>query len=116
MQFLVDEDLIKNSPSMRLNKAYAEAGVHRNMRELGVDLEESKSNKTQVYNPRAGEEKLLLSQSSGQLIADYIKIPELAVEIQRAVWQIERTLQSPRDLSNKRDRHLESLNKININR
>lgn len=39
-------------------------------------------------------ESMLLSQSSGKLIAESLEIPELAVEIERAVAQIEKTLKA----------------------
>ncbi len=35
---------------------------------------------------------MLLSQSSGKLIAETLEIPELAVEIERAVAQIEKSV------------------------
>lgn len=39
-------------------------------------------------------ENMLLSQSSGKLIAETLEIPELAVEIERAVAQIEKNLKA----------------------
>jgi len=37
---------------------------------------------------------MLLSQSSGKLIAESLETPELAVEIERAIAQIEKTLKA----------------------
>lgn len=37
---------------------------------------------------------MLLSQSSGKLIAEFLEIPELAVEIERAIAQIGKALKA----------------------
>lgn len=38
------------------------------------------------------EEKMLLSKSSGKLIAKWLDLPEIHAEIDRAVWQVERSI------------------------
>ena len=81
------------------------------MQELKMGVENLGSRARQDHDPR-GSEKLLLSQSSGQLIADYVEIPELAAEIQRAVWQVERSLKAQRDLHEEKN-DLDSANKRN---
>ncbi|KAK4697058.1 hypothetical protein P7C71_g962, partial [Lecanoromycetidae sp. Uapishka_2] len=44
------------------------------------------------------EERLLLSETSGKLIAEYVDVPELAMEIERAVWQVEKSVKSKQEL------------------
>ena len=44
------------------------------------------------------EERMLLSKSSGQLFAEYLDVPELAVEVERAVWQVENALKTQQEL------------------
>ena len=109
----MNKDLVKISPSKSLYTAYTEAIMDMKMQELKMGVENVGSRARQDHTPREPQEKLLLSQSSGQLIANYVKIPELATEIQRAVWQVERSLQAQRalqeeksglDLANKRNR------------
>ena len=109
----MNKGLVKISPSKSLYTAYTEAMMDMEMQELKKGVENIGSRAFQDQTPREPEEKLLLSQSSGQLIADYVEIPELAVEIQRAVWQVERSLQAQRvlheektglDLAEKRNR------------
>ena len=100
------------SPSKLLHTAYTEAMMDMKMRELNVGVGDIGSSARQDHNPRHVEEKLLLSQSSGQLIANYIEIPELAAEIQRAVLQVERSLKTQRDLRKEKN-SLESVNKTN---
>ena len=43
------------------------------------------------------EERMLLSKPSGQLFAQYLEVPELAVEVERAVWQVEKSLKAQQD-------------------
>ena len=45
------------------------------------------------------KERMLLSKASGQLFAGHIDVPELAIEIERAVWQVERALKAQNELS-----------------
>ena len=44
------------------------------------------------------KENMLLSKSSGQLFAGHLGFPELAIEIERAVWQVERALKAQNEL------------------
>lgn len=108
----MNKDLVKISPSKLLHTAYTEAVMDMKMREFKVGVGDVGSSARQDRNPRQVEEKLLLSQSSGQLIAEYLEIPELAAEIQRAVWQVERSLKAQRDLREEKN-DLESANKTN---
>lgn len=41
---------------------------------------------------------MLLSPSSGKVIADYLEVPELEAEIERAAWQVEKSLKARQDL------------------
>ena len=47
---------------------------------------------------RENDEQMLLTHSSGKLIAQTLEIPELEVEIDRAVKQVERSLAAKREL------------------
>ena len=98
------------SASRLLQTAYTEARMDTKLRELQMDLESVGSRTHQDQSSQDLDEKLLLSQGSGQLIADYVDIPELAVEIQRAVWQVEKSLRAQQDLCEEK-RDLKSANK-----
>lgn len=108
----MDKNLVKISPSKLLYTAYTEVMMDMKMQELKLGIENVGSRARQDHTPRELEEKLLLSQSSGQLIADYVGIPELAAEIQRAVWQVERSLKARRVLQEEKN-DLDSANKRN---
>lgn len=46
----------------------------------------------------ARDEEMVLSQSSAKLIADTLEVPELEIEIERAVAQVERSLAARHEL------------------
>ena len=45
---------------------------------------------------------MLLSNSSGQIIADYLDVPQLAAEVERAVWQVEKALKNKQELKDEK--------------
>lgn len=61
-----------------------------------IDSIHSGSSAKSVQDGR--EERMLLSKSSGQLFAEYLDVPELAVEVERAVWQVEKALKAQQEL------------------
>ena len=48
------------------------------------------------------EERMLLSKSSGQLFADYLDVPQLAAELERAVWQVKKALKNKQELNDEK--------------
>lgn len=53
---------------------------------------------------------MVLSQSSGRLIAETVEVPELQIEIERAVAQVERSLAAREELVEEK-REIESATK-----
>lgn len=45
-----------------------------------------------------GEETMVLHESDGKRISEALNIPELYIELDRAVWQVERALQAEKEL------------------
>ena len=91
---------------MTLQLAYAEATMDASIKQIdeavkrialvtrvGLDLEKSK-------------EQILLSASGGATIADQLKIPEIQMEIDRAVWQVKRAIkaQQEREIKERNER------------
>ena len=68
------------------------------LREIGMELENIASKPNEPISG-TGEEKMLLDESGGKLVADCLKVPELEVEIKRAVWQVERSLNAKKELA-----------------
>jgi hypothetical protein len=52
---------------------------------------------------------MVLHKSDGKRIAEALEIPELSVELDRAVWQVEKALQAEKELREERSK-LDSAN------
>ena len=66
--------------------------------ELDKETDSIRSGSSINSVPDENEERMLLSKSSGRLVAEYLEVPELAVEIDRAVWQVEKALKTQQEL------------------
>ena len=97
IEFLLDKKLLKTSTSTILRMAYAEAKMQQQLSSLKKELEDLNVESIGKATPSIDGEKMLLNKSSAQLIADQLEIPELAVEIKRAVWQVERSLKAKQE-------------------
>jgi len=89
-----------------------EAAVTKSLWDLGQEVNSigSRASNDSVMVPEDQEEKMLLSKTSGGFIADYVEIPELAIEIERAVWQVEKSLKAKQELKEEKE-ELEAANK-----
>ncbi|MCJ1454061.1 hypothetical protein MMC28_004411 [Mycoblastus sanguinarius] len=99
LEFLLDNKLIKLSPSAILRTAYAEAAMDNTMEELNREVGGISSKSGNRPVPREEGEKMLLSKSNSSLLAESLGVPELAVEIERAVQQVESSMKNKRDLN-----------------
>lgn len=101
LEFLLDKKLINLKPSTTLRFAYTEATIDHSIKQIEDELNDIGTD-TQigpiVEEPR---EKMLLSPASGAVIAERLKIPEAQMEIDRAVWQIERTITAQQEKGRK---------------
>lgn len=97
MEFLLNNDIVRLSPSTMLQTAYAEAAMDMTMDGLIKERDTIHAGSKAESNPNPIEERMLLSKSSGKLLADYLEVPELAVEVERAVWQVERALKAQQE-------------------
>ncbi|GKT85240.1 hypothetical protein Ct61P_03090 [Colletotrichum tofieldiae] len=82
LRFLVDNKLLALSPSKLLNDIYTPPGPERASAGQGEN---------------AKDETILLSQANGQRIAKALNVPELAVEIERAIWQVNHAKQAKQE-------------------
>ena len=96
---MLDNKLIKLSPSAILRTAYAEAAMDNTMEELNREVGGISSKSGNRPVPREEGEKMLLSKSNSSLLAESLGVPELAVEIERAVQQVESSMKNKRDLN-----------------
>lgn len=68
--------------------------MDRSIKELNKEMDSYRSGSSVKPAPDDTEERMLLSKSSGQLFVEYLEVPELAVEVERAVWQVEKALRA----------------------
>ena len=84
------------SPSTLLNSAYHAAIRTTSVTKPSNRIETTKihpnNDHTESINQDGPMESMLLSKNDSRLIAESLELPELAVEIERAVGQIEKSL------------------------
>ena len=98
LEFLLDKDLIKPTPSAILRAAYTQAVLSNvSMGQLQQAVERTNGEKQDTESGEPPPEKLLLSKTSGKIIADELEVPALEVEIERAIWQVERDMKTRED-------------------
>ena len=85
-------------PSSALDTAYAVSSMGVSVTKLEQEFKDLKALRSslQVANTQRDvpAERMLLSKSDGILIADCLNIPELAPEVERAVWQVEKSIKA----------------------
>lgn len=79
----------------RLFRAVSTAEVEAIYKQASPNLAHSFQfvTRTQVEEGKLSEEQLLLKPGSHTLVAQKLGVPELSTEIERAVWQVERSLE-----------------------
>ncbi|KAM3077176.1 hypothetical protein ACMFMG_003360 [Clarireedia jacksonii] len=102
IEFLLKEQLIRKQPSKILDQLYARQMLPKSRSPPLMDPKSVSSKPSNV-------ERMLLQQSDASRIASSLNIPELQLELERAVWQVERDLQAKKDLRDEKER-LDSAN------
>lgn len=103
IEFLVKHNLFEQVPSSILDQAYsvAKIGVSLRSMEKEIDGQDKKGEDPGDPSPTPEQppETLLLSQTDGAMIAHCLDIPELGPEVERAVWQVERSVGAAKELA-----------------
>ena len=92
IEFLLEKALIAPKPSKILDELYSKRTTPS-----GTTAIKTRPSSTSD-DPVASEETLILHHSDGQRISEALKIPELNVELDRAVWQVKRALDAEKEL------------------
>jgi hypothetical protein len=66
--------------------------MDRELKQIKDELERIRVNTQIATEDTTTNEHMLLSRSSGAIIAAHLEIPEIQMEIDRAVWQVERAI------------------------
>ncbi|KAK7956084.1 uncharacterized protein PG986_005306 [Apiospora aurea] len=87
LEFLLSNNLLALTPSPILNKIYPAI--------LPRSSEDAEKSARQSTSERPGPEKevMLLSQTNEQELAKGMNVPELEVEVERAMWQVQHAIQ-----------------------
>lgn len=108
LEFLVEHKLVRPSPSSTLDLLYeAKAkGLPQYGQAEDIDSQEPMSDNASSIPGRSTDEStttetLLLGKEDGKVCAVVLGVPELAVEVERAVEQVEKALQVASDPSPK---------------
>ncbi|KAI9871426.1 MAG: hypothetical protein M1830_002926 [Pleopsidium flavum] len=103
IEFLLDNKLVRQSPSSVLDTLYALAGVDAALESVEEDLGLLRTHQSQAVedagiNLDRTQERMLLSKANSKLIAETLEVPELEAELARAVRQVEQSLSAKKDL------------------
>ncbi|KAI6716570.1 hypothetical protein JHW43_000829 [Diplocarpon mali] len=87
IEFLLDKNLIRVTPSKILDDLYAQGNLP-----CDAACEKSPEKLSTKTNDEDVDEKMVLQKSNRHNIAEALEIPELDIELDRAVWQVEKAL------------------------
>ncbi|KAK8090925.1 hypothetical protein PG994_000430 [Apiospora phragmitis] len=88
IQFLLSNNLLALTPSPILNKIYPSV-----LPRSSEGAEKSTQHPSTSEPPLAEKEAMLLSRTNEQALAKALNVPELEVEVERAMWQVQHAIQ-----------------------
>lgn len=100
---MLENKLIELAPSSVLDQAYAVKSIGLALKELQHLEEEVKGINTPSSSNFVSDDSgkvpttMLLSPSDGRLIADYLEVPEMEQEIERAIHQVGEALKAKKE-------------------
>ncbi|KAJ2977758.1 hypothetical protein NUW58_g7710 [Xylaria curta] len=97
LQWLLSKKFYTVSPWGALDTAYTHRLPSSNPSEQESNHSDSASHQSDESSPP--QERLLLTQEGGRKLAEALDIPELRVELERAIWQVETTMQRQNEAS-----------------
>lgn len=97
----MDKKLITTQPSKILDEIYA-SGEGPFVPTPALEQGSTKTSSSE-------DERMLIHKSTGKKIAEVLKVPELELELERAVWQVERAISAEAELKQEK-KNLDSVN------
>ena len=86
----MENQLTRLSPSPALRDAYTNATLDASLESLKMEVRRLED-KTEIdHSTEERPEQMILPRKSGKAIAEQLEVPALEVEIERAIWQVER--------------------------
>lgn len=112
--FLVKNRLFELKPSSVLDTAYAVQKIGVSLTDVEKEIQGLRDRRAKETSPGVASpqpsERMLLSGSDGTLISKCLDIPEIGPEVERAVWQVERSIKADEELAEEKN-ELEKANK-----
>ncbi|KAI9840647.1 MAG: hypothetical protein M1838_003958 [Thelocarpon superellum] len=96
LEFLLDKNLLQSSPSLALDTIYATKNVPL-LAATSTAHEDTARADDDDPTSKAEKDTILLQPSDAKLIADRLSVPELVVELERAVHQVQAALSQDTD-------------------
>ncbi|KAI1415748.1 mitochondrial K+-H+ exchange-related-domain-containing protein [Hypoxylon sp. FL1857] len=97
IRFLCDNNLLSLAPSPVLDSIYSPLLSNSSISKESIAEKDSAKSSTTDASKDPEEEKILLSQENGRQLVKALEIPELEVELERAIWQVETAIQKEKD-------------------
>ncbi|KAI0022539.1 mitochondrial K+-H+ exchange-related-domain-containing protein [Xylariomycetidae sp. FL0641] len=95
LQWLVTKGFLTLAPSKSLDTLYETILAARSSK--GPTTDPKSGLATPDHANSSGEDQMLLSQESGRQVVRALDLPELEVEIERAIWQVEHAIHKEKE-------------------
>ncbi|KAF2135564.1 uncharacterized protein K452DRAFT_239162 [Aplosporella prunicola CBS 121167] len=109
LEFIMNNSLIKHSPSRALDEAYAAGLIHptrQHSRNAQAPSREQAEEVAQIVHKQTNnetEDVMMLQRWNGKLLAERFQLPEMEVEIERAVEQVENSIKAKEELKEEKE-------------
>jgi len=108
------KDLVKTTDSHEMDEMYAAGLLHptrQTLREAPKPTEEEIQRVGKMVEAQTNDnttDVMLLQRWNGKLIAEAFKLPEMEIEIERAVEQVEKAIKEKHELEQEKDELVQS--------
>ncbi len=113
--FLAENQLFELAPSSVLDTAYAVQKIGVSLTDVEKEIQGLRDRRASVISPGdespEPSERMLLSGSDGTLISKCLDIQEIGPEVERAVWQVERSIKADKELAEEKNKLEKASNK-----
>ncbi|KAF3064327.1 hypothetical protein GL218_02032 [Daldinia childiae] len=101
IQFLCEKNILSLSPSPVLDSIYTPLLPNPPTSKEQIADTDRASKSTTSSSQESVEERMLLSQENRRQLVKALEIPELEVELERAIWQVETAIQKEQEEKSK---------------
>ena len=104
LEHLIKKDMVTAAPSQQMDRLYTAGLLHPSREKIREEPETTEAETEQVQgtivtqSSGGKEEVMLLQRWNGKLIAEDFDLPEMEIEIERAVEQVEQALKKEKEV------------------